>query len=109
MQTSQAPDTAPRPKKCGLFHSTADQLIAVARQDTAFSLPSRSKFHTPTHQSHVQSTINDIKSSTDLATDKTSIVLDHNDFSMQNIIVRSDDPTVIAGIIDGEGARTIPM
>ncbi|PBK85585.1 hypothetical protein ARMGADRAFT_1129110 [Armillaria gallica] len=28
---------------------------------------------------------------------------------MQNIIVRSDDPTVIAGIIDWEGARTIPM
>ncbi len=24
MQTSQAPDTVPRPNKCGPFHSTAD-------------------------------------------------------------------------------------
>ncbi|KAK0229382.1 hypothetical protein EDD85DRAFT_776368, partial [Armillaria nabsnona] len=37
------------------------------------------------------------------------IVLDHIDFSMQNIIVRSDDPTIIAGIIDWEGARTVHM
>ncbi|KAK0482879.1 hypothetical protein EDD18DRAFT_1112514 [Armillaria luteobubalina] len=32
--------------------------------------------------------------------DNTPIILDHPDFSMQNIIVRSDDPMVIAGIID---------
>lgn len=28
---------------------------------------------------------------------------------MQNIIVRSGDPTVLAEIIDWEGARTVPM
>ncbi|KAK0197623.1 hypothetical protein F5146DRAFT_921798 [Armillaria mellea] len=37
------------------------------------------------------------------------IVLDHIDFSMQNTIVGSDDPTVISGIIDWEGAHTAPM
>ncbi|KAK0197616.1 hypothetical protein F5146DRAFT_921957 [Armillaria mellea] len=107
-ETIEAPDTAPDPKKCGPFLSTAEWLGAVKRQDTAFARPPSSDIHTPTHQSHVQSIISDIQSSTTLATDKTPIVF-HIDFSMQNIIVRSDDPTVIAGIIDWEGARTVPM
>ncbi|KAK0237342.1 hypothetical protein EDD85DRAFT_770794 [Armillaria nabsnona] len=37
------------------------------------------------------------------------IILYHTDFSMQNIIVCSDDPTVIVGIIDWEGTCTVPM
>lgn len=56
-QTSDAPDTAPNPRKCGPFLGTADWLAAVAQQDTAFALPPTSTFHTPIHQSHVQSII----------------------------------------------------
>ncbi len=102
-------DTAPDPSKCGHYINPVDWLAAVARGDTQSKLPPSSNFHTLTHQGFVRSIVNDITASTDLAIDKTPIVLYHTDFSMQNIIVRSDDPTVIAGIIDWEGARTVPM
>ncbi|KAK0471862.1 hypothetical protein IW261DRAFT_829889 [Armillaria novae-zelandiae] len=102
-------DAAPDPDKCGPFLDAAHWLVATAKGDTRFALPPSSQFHNTAHQSYVCSIIDDINCSTDLAADKTPIVLDHRDFSMQNIIVRSDDPTVIAGIIDWEGARTVPI
>ncbi|KAG7441759.1 uncharacterized protein BT62DRAFT_923163 [Guyanagaster necrorhizus] len=62
----------------------------------------------PTRATYVRST-DEISCSSDLAMDKTLITLDHPDFSIHNIIVRSDDPTVTTGIIDWEGAHIVPI
>ncbi|KAK0221246.1 hypothetical protein EDD85DRAFT_779491, partial [Armillaria nabsnona] len=109
IEISAAHDTAPDPNKCGPHITPADWLVAVAQGDTKFALPPSSEYRSPTHQSYVRSIVNDIKSSPDITADQTPIVLDHIDFSLQNIIVRSDDPTVIWGIIGWEGVRTVPM
>ncbi len=96
IEISAAHDTAPDANKCGPHITPADWLVAFAQGDTKFALPPSSEYRIPTHQSYVLSTVNDIKSSSDIAADQTPIVLDHINFSLQNIIVRSDDPTVIS-------------
>lgn len=108
-EVSATHDTAPDPRKCGPHINAADWLVAVAQGYTKFTLPPSSEYRSPTHQSYVRSIVNDIKFSPDLAADEIPIVLDHMDFSLQDIMVRSDDPTFISGIIDGEGARTVTM
>ncbi|KAG7442348.1 uncharacterized protein BT62DRAFT_936188 [Guyanagaster necrorhizus] len=106
MQFGENGQVPPDPHRCGPFLSVSEWLIAVASGYLKFSprVP-----HTEQKQNRMKSVINEIRGSDLVRDDATPFVLDHVDFSMQNILIHRDNPTQISAVIDWEGARFVPM
>jgi Phosphotransferase enzyme family len=116
MPTTVGNTTAPPPRsKCGPFSCARDWLLALARLDMRFlnETPLREE-----EQSLMIPVISDIKSAplpyldNSEASDPSPLstnVLFHVDLGAHNIMVDSNDPTIITGVIDWEGACVVPL
>ncbi|KAL1671018.1 kinase-like domain-containing protein [Schizophyllum commune] len=104
----------PDPSRCGPFTSLKQWLLAIAPRDMAFGDPEPLS---EVHRERMAAVVSDIESAPpslfgdeQTRDDTTSaIVLEHIDLMPHNVLVRPDAPTDVLGIIDWEGARTVPL
>ncbi|KAF8513381.1 kinase-like domain-containing protein [Gautieria morchelliformis] len=105
----------PAQSKCGLFSCARDWLLALAHLDMRFLNEAPLKEE---EKSLMIPVISDIKAAplpyldNNEASDPSpwsANVLFHVDLGAHNIMVDSDDPTIITGVIDWEGACVIPL
>ncbi|EPQ52148.1 hypothetical protein GLOTRDRAFT_95806 [Gloeophyllum trabeum ATCC 11539] len=99
----------PNEHMCGRFHSPREWLLALARGDLDYR-PSGDLWAPVKHTKEIVQKI----ASDPFIRDGTSdpmcaIALQHIDFNIFNIMVDPDDSAVIRGVIDWEGARTVPL
>ncbi|KAJ7669253.1 hypothetical protein DFH06DRAFT_1180415 [Mycena polygramma] len=99
--------------KCGPLATVRDWLVAVARHDVRFKHPK-----SPRQLELMAAAIRQIETSPLLSSCPTSpmdenlvstLVLLHVDLCPRNVLVSPTDPTVIAAVIDWEGAHTTPI
>ncbi|KZT23724.1 hypothetical protein NEOLEDRAFT_1179937 [Neolentinus lepideus HHB14362 ss-1] len=96
--------------KCGPFSSIREWLIALASGDLDYETSYKT---TPEMEKHREAALR-VLCSTPVFDDPSvqdlcAISLDHVDMTTSNILVDSQDPTRIVGVIDWEGARTVPL
>ncbi|KAF8468772.1 hypothetical protein JB92DRAFT_1979820 [Gautieria morchelliformis] len=116
MPTSVGKTKAPPVQsKCGPFACARDWLLAIARDDMSFQ---RERNLRDEERSWMLPVVADVMTAplTYLDNDESSIrspwsinVLLHVDLGLHNIMVDSNDPTVITGVIDWEGACVVPL
>ncbi|KAF8469346.1 hypothetical protein JB92DRAFT_3057608 [Gautieria morchelliformis] len=116
MPTTIGKAAAPPRSKCGPFSCVRDWLFALARLDMAFL---REALLKEEEKSLMIPVISDIKAAplpyldNNEASDPSpwsTNVLFHVDLgAYNNIMVDSDDPTIITGVIDWEGACVVPL
>lgn len=100
----------PIPEQCGPFQNPKDWLLSLARREMEFV----SSLVMPPEDIHnVDVVVHDILASSMLdapdAAVTSEFALEHVDLAPHNIIVDSQDPTKIVGVIDWEGARVVPL
>lgn len=111
LPTSLGAATAPPdPKKCGPFFRIQDWVSAIAHRDLDY----RSITPVGPRCLASQKAIIEELSSSDILPDAESAAasvfgLEHVDYSPHNILIDRNDPTHIMGVLDWEGARTVPM
>ncbi|KAF8487655.1 kinase-like domain-containing protein [Gautieria morchelliformis] len=116
MPTTIAKTMAPPARsKCGPFSCARDWLLALARLDMRFLNEAPLKEE---EKSLMIPVISDIKAAplpyldNNEASDPSpwsTNVLFHVDLGAHNIMVDNDDPTIITGVIDWEGACVVPL
>ncbi|EPQ52147.1 hypothetical protein GLOTRDRAFT_140571 [Gloeophyllum trabeum ATCC 11539] len=111
MPSNNTRDTAPpNPAKCGPFESIKQWLLALAAGDLNFE---STNVDEPVEAERRAAVIEDITSTTIFEDESLkefcAIVLEHVDLKVNNFLVDPEDPTKILGVIDWEGARTVPL
>ncbi|TFK49157.1 hypothetical protein OE88DRAFT_1663582, partial [Heliocybe sulcata] len=100
----------PDDAKCGPFTSIREWIVAVAlgELDYKTSYPT-----TPEREAHRAAALQALRSTPVFddpsVQDLCAIALHHVDLTPGNIIVDFQDPTRVVGVIDWEGARTVPL
>ncbi|KAF8469344.1 kinase-like domain-containing protein [Gautieria morchelliformis] len=116
MPTNVGKTTGPPPRsKCGPFSCARDWLLALARLDMRFLNEAPL---TEEEKSRMIPVISDTEAAplpyldnseaSDPSPQSTNVLF-HVDLGVHNIMVDSDDPTIITGIIDWEGACVVPL
>ncbi|KAF8512286.1 kinase-like domain-containing protein [Gautieria morchelliformis] len=104
----------PVQSKCGPFSCARDWLLALAREDMKFQ---REKYLTDEEKRFMSTVLRDISAAPPYLDHIESSnpspwsinVLHHIDLRLHNIMVDTNDPTIITGVIDWEGASIVPL
>jgi Phosphotransferase enzyme family len=105
----------PVQSKCGPFPCARDWLLALAREDMKFQreelLTDEEKYFMSTVLKDISAAppyLDYIESSTNPSPWSIN-ALHHIDLRLHNIMVDTNDPTIITGVIDWEGASIVPL
>ncbi|KAF8513380.1 hypothetical protein JB92DRAFT_2924101 [Gautieria morchelliformis] len=115
MPTTIGKAVAPARSKCGPFSCARDWLLALARLDMRFLNEAPLKEEEKSRMIPVISATKaaplpylDSSDASDPSPRSTNVLF-HVDLGVHNIMVDSDDPTIITGVIDWEGACVVPL
>ncbi|TFK49168.1 hypothetical protein OE88DRAFT_478242 [Heliocybe sulcata] len=111
LPSNNSGDTAPPDEtKCGPFASIQEWLVAVALGELEYKT---SLATTAEKEAHRAATVRSLRSTTvfddPAVQDLCAVALHHIDLTPGNIIVDPRDPARIVGVIDWEGAKTVPL
>ncbi|EPQ52154.1 kinase-like protein [Gloeophyllum trabeum ATCC 11539] len=111
MPSNNTHHTAPPDStKCGPFVSIKQWILALATGDLDFET---SDTDTSEGSERRAAVVQDIQATTvfddESLQDFCAIALEHVDLKLNNILVDPNDHTAIVGVIDWEGARTVPL